>query len=146
MSDWQIWFMKPDWLARGRFYDERPDPRYLARTHVHVGSCPAGVREMHVLRDYKEFVFNTYAPRHPKPGPGERRQMAQGDVMVSPKGDVWLVEFWGFEFLGPDKVPRQPSPMYTVEDIRRAQRPDGPGLPVIRLHHRADVGARPLPS
>ena len=143
MADWKIWFMKPDWLAKGRFYDERPDPKNLSRTHIYVGVCPDGVPEMHVLRDYKEYVFNRYSPRHPDPD--WIRPMAQGDVMVSPKGDVWLVEFWGFEFLGPDAVPRQPEPMYTVEDIRHAQRPGGPGLPVIRLHHRAK-GAPPPPG
>ena len=144
MNAWRIWFMKPDWLAKGRFYDERPDPRNLSRTHTYVGDCPAGVPDMHILRDYKEYVFNRWSPRHPKPVPGARRQMAQGDVMISPQGDVWVVQFWGFEFLGPDAVPRHRDPMYTVEDIRHAQRPGGPGLPVIRLHHRAQ-GAPPQP-
>ena len=142
MSDWQIWFMRPEWIKRGRFYNERPDPKNLSRTHTHVGSCPDKVHEMDVGREYKEYVFNRFAPKHPKPAPGKRRQMAQGDVMVSPKGDVWLVLFWGFEFIGPDKAPRQPERMFTVEDIRHAQRPGGPGLPVIRLHHRAP-GAPP---
>jgi hypothetical protein len=138
---WQIWFMRPEWMTQGRFYDERPDPKNLLRTHTYVGQVPDKVPEMHVLRDYKEYVFNMFSPRKPKPD--EMRPMAWGDVMISPQGDVWHVELWGFEFLGPDPAPRLHSPMYTVEDVRWAQRPGGPGLPVIRLHHQANEAPPP---
>jgi hypothetical protein len=152
-SNWQIWYMRPEWLTTGRFWTEKPDPSRLEFSHVHVADYPDRVPDMHILRDYKDHVWNRQQKVYWRNagryslyiGKGViHTNMALGDVLVSPAGVVWVVTFWSFLEVGKRRRSGTDGPYgYSRADVSRLE---GEGrLPVIKVHH-ADPRAPAKPD
>jgi hypothetical protein len=132
MGNWQLWRSRtePDvdvvYGLKVRT-TPLPNPTQLDRTHYYVFDVPANVPGKDILRDYKDFVFN-YANDHWN-APGASAE----DVLVSPQGEVWLIELWGYKSLG--IIPggqRDPPPRQITEAEHHKAMAEGHA---VRLHH-----------
>lgn len=95
----EIWYMRRDWFGRG-INGEWPDPKWLARTHIHLGSVSG--TDLDEL--FRSLQGEEWSPE------GEANElivglglghtsMSVGDVIVI--GDkIMVVANMGFDFVG----------------------------------------------
>jgi hypothetical protein len=99
MATYQVWYMRPEWVAGAQ--GAKPDPADLDATHIHLRNVEAQSLNQ-VLRDMQGDVWS--------PNGKERdlirdkglihMSMSIGDVIVDPEGAVHLVAMFGFKNLG----------------------------------------------
>jgi hypothetical protein len=99
MTTYQVWYMRPEWVAGAR--GENPDPANLEATHIHLRNVEAGSLNQVFYEMQSEVWSPNGAARDLIRDKGlVHTSMSVGDVIVDPDGAAHLVGMFGFKNLG----------------------------------------------
>lgn len=101
MTTYAIWYMRPEWFARGVTGEKLPNPDRLRDTHVHLIDYVPRPSPHPLETIFCELQGEVWSPN------GEARDMIRskglahtsmsvGDVIVDPDGVVHVVKMMGF--------------------------------------------------